>query len=647
MSKNSTVADHCRIYALSSPSDKDYLTVCDHNHDDICDRCHILLSVVREIEEGLEQATCSKDEKEELAFIISNTKHNIDAWQAHLIRSVNQDECRLEILKTLDKTSVLLVLDWAMKYLPKKFRESQRDWFGKRGIPWHITVAFRRDDNGDMEIMTFVHVFETSNQENCDVLAILNDVFCQLKSINPELQTVHLRQDNASCYHCGLTIFTAYQAAKRHNIQLKSMDFSDPQGGKGACDRKAATIKSHMNVHLNSGHDIEKPAQMKEAIDSFGGIPGVEVKICGPTDSKGCRNIKWPGISLINNIQFSEEGLKVWKAYNIGPGKSMPWKNLDVPSQEMVPSFETTESNDSKTKPSFVSVKPRKSAKPQLPLKKKDHPKNDDQETRREKLDQYLFTCPEEGCIKSYQRYSALQKHLDCGKHQHALENETLYDRAILGNASRLERGETAVPKILDNEFCQVSKGPSLSMGWALKSSGGRKWFSSKQKDYLNAIFDIGEQSGKKANPSNVSQAMRAAKDNDGQRLFSSDEFLTTKQIASFFSRLAAKRNVDSDEESDDERSNEIEHQSTLEELKDAVMSDLSIQHSHPIVYDAYNLCEMVQNSRLLAFSIAMLNNICLSFGLDTSSIKVKRKKPYTEMLTNLVMGCECQINKK
>ena len=28
-------------------------------------------------------------------------------------------------------------------------------------------------------------------------------------------------------------------------------------GGKGCCDRKAATIKSHMAIHLNSGHDIE------------------------------------------------------------------------------------------------------------------------------------------------------------------------------------------------------------------------------------------------------------------------------------------------------------------------------------------------------------------------------------------------------
>jgi len=29
-------------------------------------------------------------------------------------------------------------------------------------------------------------------------------------------------------------------------INVARVDFSDPQGGKGACDRKAATIKAHV-----------------------------------------------------------------------------------------------------------------------------------------------------------------------------------------------------------------------------------------------------------------------------------------------------------------------------------------------------------------------------------------------------------------
>ena len=36
-----------------------------------------------------------------------------------------------------------------------------------------------------------------------------------------------------------------------------------------------------------------------------------------------------------------------------------------------------------------------------------------------------IFSCPEEGCVKTFVRYSSMQRHLDCGK-QRALERYTL-----------------------------------------------------------------------------------------------------------------------------------------------------------------------------------------------------------------------------
>ena len=40
-----------------------------------------------------------------------------------------------------------MVMDLAMKFLPRKFREGQSDWYGKRGILWHISVALRKNAN--------------------------------------------------------------------------------------------------------------------------------------------------------------------------------------------------------------------------------------------------------------------------------------------------------------------------------------------------------------------------------------------------------------------------------------------------------------------------------------------------------------------
>ena len=47
---------------------------------------------------------------------------------------INQDQSRLDIIQNLGPQSALLVLACTMKFLPRKFREAQSDWFGKRGI---------------------------------------------------------------------------------------------------------------------------------------------------------------------------------------------------------------------------------------------------------------------------------------------------------------------------------------------------------------------------------------------------------------------------------------------------------------------------------------------------------------------------------
>ena len=80
-----------------------------------------------------------------------------------------------------------------MKYLPRKYRESQSDWFGKRGLTRHIIEGAIKGNSGEMEMMTFVHVFESATaQDSSSVLAILGDVFSQLKAIMPQLQTIYI-----------------------------------------------------------------------------------------------------------------------------------------------------------------------------------------------------------------------------------------------------------------------------------------------------------------------------------------------------------------------------------------------------------------------------------------------------------------------
>ena len=115
----------------------------------------------------------------------------------------------------------------------------------------------------------------------------------------------------------------------------------------------------------------------------------------------------------------------------------------------------------------------------------------------------------------------------------------------MLGYASRLEKGPGAVPELRDTESTPSSSVASLEMGWALKQSRSRDIrFTDKQKDYLIAKFQTGEQTGQKADAASVSRLMRSEKDENGEQLFDYSEFLTSRQISSFFSRLASKRSL-------------------------------------------------------------------------------------------------------
>ena len=83
--------------------------------------------------------------KADSQFQISQAITNINNWKMHSVRARNQEVAKSVIFSSMSDDEVLIVLDWVMKYLPRKFREDNCDWFAKRGIPWYISVVFRRN----------------------------------------------------------------------------------------------------------------------------------------------------------------------------------------------------------------------------------------------------------------------------------------------------------------------------------------------------------------------------------------------------------------------------------------------------------------------------------------------------------------------
>lgn len=119
----------------------------------------------------------------------------------------------------------------------------------------------------------------------------------------------------------------------RSGIQGRRIDFSDPQGGKGSCDRKAAQVKAHIKSYVNEDNSVTTPSELKTAIESRGGVPGVRVAVVETTNSKKSlneRTYKLEGVNTLNNFSFSDQGFYAFRAYDVGSGNFFLWNTLEL-----------------------------------------------------------------------------------------------------------------------------------------------------------------------------------------------------------------------------------------------------------------------------------------------------------------------------
>ena len=272
-----------------------------------------MISALSDMEKLLgEIPFCSEDDRDEASYLYRNAALAIRAWKCHLLRTVRQYQARFDAFDLLDEQTVLLVNDWAIKFIPQKHRESQADWFGKRGISWHTSAAYRKVDQQ----------LQSCSQGSAAVVAILQHIIQTLKLEHPEIERVFLRQDNSGCYHSASTNVECTRIEASTGVKIEGLDFSDPQGGKGAADRLAAAEKSQIRMFINEGNDVTDAQQIKDAFLSHGGIEGVRVAVSDSLEESTSGELpKIAGISKLNNFRLTGGKLTAWRAYAVGKGK--------------------------------------------------------------------------------------------------------------------------------------------------------------------------------------------------------------------------------------------------------------------------------------------------------------------------------------
>lgn len=119
-------------------------------------------------------------------------------------------------------------------------------------------------------------------------------------------------------------------------------------------------------------------------------------------------------------------------------------------------------------------------------------------------------------------------------------EKLSLSDRSKTLYAQKLEDGKLEVSFTKHSAQTTNISTSKLKKGWALKVPKPKTLFTEDQKLYLQEKFNIGKTTGRKEDPAKVAEDMRHVKKN-GVNRFPRAQFLTSQQIASFFSRLVQK----------------------------------------------------------------------------------------------------------
>ena len=262
----SSCADHCCNFALSEEHSK-YSINCDHQHSRNCNDCLLIDITMKEIEEEIEISNFTDDTRMELMDQLTAYKTNICEWKYHIMRTYGQDLIKNEILNNLNDLDIYIHMDWAMKFIPISYRESQEQLFGKRGISWHVTCLVYSDEHKKRKTLTFIHIFDNTSQDAFAILNIIDSIMNHIKNRFGS-RNLFFRSDNAGCYHSQIIIGSISYLAEKHNQNLKRYDFSEAQAGKDICDRKISPIKRAIEDYVCNGNDVLNAKQLKSAIES-------------------------------------------------------------------------------------------------------------------------------------------------------------------------------------------------------------------------------------------------------------------------------------------------------------------------------------------------------------------------------------------
>ena len=124
------------------------------DYPEVCHYCNLLPAAYAQLEDLLEGAKSSFSPELEFTRRVQKMKEalaNIIAHKKQIFRHWVGSKTWDQYYKDKNPKRAIVKMDFAMKFLPQKARETQTEWYAKKGWSWHA-VAFERMVNASEEV---------------------------------------------------------------------------------------------------------------------------------------------------------------------------------------------------------------------------------------------------------------------------------------------------------------------------------------------------------------------------------------------------------------------------------------------------------------------------------------------------------------
>ena len=152
----------------------------------------------------------------------------------------------------------VVVCDYMMKLLLHKFREPQKDWFGKKGVSVHGSMFFfRSHDSQDIQVE--IHdVFSNGNstQNWFFTASVFESTFTNFSSRHKDIHSLVIWSDNGPHYHNTSIILWISRLREICDLTVERYSFFEAQKGKTSLDSHFATFKFLLKGWMKRGFDL-------------------------------------------------------------------------------------------------------------------------------------------------------------------------------------------------------------------------------------------------------------------------------------------------------------------------------------------------------------------------------------------------------